>query len=310
MTLSKKILLFPRGGLGNQLFQFGAAFHLSHKLGLPIVVNKVLLGNHARFNAGLGSRNYELDKFENSITEVNTLNPVSSAIQSRALTIQRLMGDRFPNLLISIGIFANEKQDHLEVFREIKKAVKINSYCGTPSYFKDCGKTISEQLTKIINPSNWYKDYSIIIKSENPIALNVRLGDYKNLTHIYGKPDPEYYAAGLELLKSRIGKRPVWVFSDEPLLAQEILQEKIRIDHVVEHPENPSPIEYLNLLGMCEALVLANSSFSWWGGFLSQNLTNSPFIIFPRPMFNDFTIKEPYNWLPKDWITLGRNTKD
>lgn len=305
--MSKRILLFPRGGLGNQLFQFGASFHLSHKLGLPIYVNNVLLGENARFNPGLGLRNYELNKFENSIIEENTENPIAAAILSRLLTAHRMVGDRFPNLLISLGIFANEKNDNLEIFQKISTGVQINSYCGTPGYFEDCGKTISEQITKILNPSNWYEDFSAKIQSEDPIALNVRLGDYKNLTHIYGKPDSRYYATGLDLIKSQLGDRPVWIFSDEPNLAKEILQKDIKIDYIVEHPKQPSPIEYLNLLAQCKGMVLANSSFSWWGGFISSNLNLGVQVVFPRPMFNVRNITEPFNWLPKSWITLGRD---
>lgn len=305
--MNKRILLFPRGGLGNQLFQFGASFHLSHKLNLPIYVNNVLLGKNARFNPGLGARNYELNKFENSIIEENTLNSISAAILSRVLTTQRILGDQFPNLMLSFGIYANEKKDHLEIFQKISRGIQINSYCSTPGYFKDCGKIISEQITKIISPSNWYVNYSHKLQNEKPIALNVRLGDYKNLTHIYGKPDSRYYAAGLDLIKSQLGDQPVWIFSDEPNLAHEILQKDIRIDHIVEHPKQPSPIEYLNLLGQCNGMVLANSSFSWWGGFISTNLNSEAKIVFPRPMFNLKNITEPFNWLPKTWITLGRD---
>jgi len=303
----KHIKLYPRGGLGNQLFQYGAAFHLSHKLRLPVLVNNILLSKGARFNPGLGVRNYELDKFENNLIEKNTINKFGASLLSRLLTVERLVGDKFPELLLKINIFANEKNDQLSLFNDLQSGVSINSYCGSPHYFDDCSDEIASSITKVINPSEWFQENLKTLQSERPIAINVRLGDYKNLSHIYGKPDPYYYAEGLEICRQQLGNRPIWIFSDEPELAAELLNGNIKVDRIVEQPQSPEPIEYLNLLGLCDGIVCANSSFSWWGGFLSNYHHKNSTIIFPRPMFNTEKLVEPFNWLPSSWMTIGRN---
>lgn len=306
MISQEHILFYPRGGLGNQLFQYAAATHLSHKLNLPIVADTVLLASGARFNNGLARRVLELDKFKNEINFIDSGNALRAPIKSRYLTLQRLIGDKFPSLLLSQNVFANEKNDHIKHFNRISKHVKINSYCSSPEYFPDCGKMVSNQITQILKPSNWLTNLQKNIKQDDPIAINFRLGDYKNLTNIYGKPDLEYYIKSINLLKDLMGDRPIWIFSDEPHEALEFSKEKINVDNVVFHDNEQKPIEYLNALATCRAIVCANSSFSWWGAFLSSNLNIDSKIIFPRPMFDDPSFQEPFNWLPINWITMGR----
>jgi hypothetical protein len=300
------IIFYPRGGLGNQLFQYGAAYHLSHVLNLPLVADSILLGKSARFNPGLDPRHLELDKFENTLVFAKDNSSLRDTFDTRILTLQRLIGDRFPLLLLKLGIFANEKQDQIEAFKLIKGPIKINSYCSTPEYFSDCQAGLVNQIRKIKNPSNWYLDLIEEILNVNPIAINMRLGDYKNLSHIYGKPDPNYYVKAIKTLSKTFGDRPIWIFSDEPELARELMDSYLTISKIVSHPVNSSPIEYLNALASCRAIVCANSSFSWWAAFISTNLYDKSQIVFPRPMFDSPKIAEPFNWLPSSWITIGR----
>jgi len=301
-----KIVLYPRGGLGNQLFQYGAALQLSNELGYPIIVNDTLLSSSVKLNNGVGHRFLELDQFENQISEIISPSGVTSKLLSKALTLQRLVGDRAPKLLLNFRFFASERQDQIEVFRTIKKAVAINSYCSSPAYFPDCQDELAKQISKIRQPSQWYERLSKEIGDVSPIAMHLRLGDYKNLGHIYGRPDPDYYANAVDQVKEKLGERPVWLFSDEPELASEIIGKRIEISRVIEQNESDRAIEHLNLLGKCQGIVCANSSFSWWGGFLSSKLIPSSTIVFPRPMFDSPNLKEPHNWLPAQWLTLGR----
>jgi len=302
----KAIKIYARGGLGNQLFQYGAAYHLSKKLDLPIVVDDVLVSKFSRFNRGLNRSGLELDKFENNIFFHNNNSRFRSEYLSRVLTALRLLGDKFPNFVLSLGTYSNEFQDHISTFNKIDSKVAINAYCSTPAYFGEFGLEISQQISRIKNLSNWYIEWSAKLKEIKPIGLNLRLGDYKNLSSIYGTVDPNYYANSAKVLQQILGEREVWIFSDEPELASELIGGSLNNLTIVKHPENKKPIEYLNLLAQCDGIVCANSSFSWWAGYLATNLNQNSQIIFPRPMFNKNKYKEPNNWLPNNWITLGR----
>jgi hypothetical protein len=300
------IILYPRGGLGNQLFQYGAALQLSMNLGCRITVDDSLLNSKVTMNMGVACRHLELDEFENQISTTTKSHGLSSKFRSKSMTIQRLVGDKAPRLLLKIGVFANERTDHIEVFRTIRKPVVINSYCGSPEYFPDCQDELAKQISEIRQPSQWYAQTANELERDTPIALHVRLGDYKNLGSRYGSPDPEYYENAVKLITSRIGTRPIWLFSDEPELASKILDKHITLSKVIDPKASNRAIEHLNLLGRCQGIVCANSSFSWWGGFLSSQLVDSSVVVFPSPMFDSPDYKEPENWIPADWVRLER----
>jgi len=300
------IVLYPRGGLGNQLFQYGAALQLSTALGRPITVDDSLLNSKVVMNQGVASRVLELEEFENQISTTRISGGRSLRLRNKLLTTQRLIGDRAPNLLLKFGIFANEANDQIEVFKAIHKSVVINSYCSSPAYFPDCQDELARQISQIRNPSQWYLKVAKELAEASPIALHVRLGDYKNLGSIYGRPDPDYYANAVKLITQRIGERPIWLFSDEPDLANQILGKHIKVSRVVDPNLSDRAIEHLNLLGMCQGIVCANSSFSWWGGFLSSKLAEDSVVVFPSPMFDSLEYKEPENWIPAEWVRLER----
>jgi hypothetical protein len=300
------VVLYPRGGLGNQLFQYGAALQLSIDLGCRISVNDSLLNPKVTMNAGVASRHLELDEFKNQISTTSRSRGLSSRFRSKAMTIQRLVGDKVPRLLLKIGVFANERTDQIEVFRTIRKPVVINSYCSSQVYFPDCQDELAKQISEIRQPSQWYIQTAKELERDAPIALHVRLGDYKNLGSMYGSPDPQYYANAVKLITERIGKHPIWLFSDEPELASKILEKHVTVSRIIDPKASDRAIEHLNLLGKCQGIVCANSSFSWWGGFLSSQLVSGSVVVFPNPMFDSPEYKEPKNWIPADWVRLER----
>jgi hypothetical protein len=300
------IVLYPRGGLGNQLFQYSAALQLSIDLGCQITVDDALLNPKVEMNEGVASRHLELDEFENQIATTKHSSGNSSRLRSKLLTTQRLVGDRAPKLLLKFGIFANEKKDQIEVFKTISKPIVINSYCSSPTYFPGCQAELAKQISEIRQPSQWYIQTAKELVQDAPIALHVRLGDYKSLGSMYGSPDPEYYSNAVKLITEKIGKRPIWLFSDEPELASKILEKHITISKFIDPKASDRAIEHLNLLGKCQGIVCANSSFSWWGGFLSSKLVAGSIVVFPSPMFDSPEYEEPESWIPADWVRLER----
>ena len=197
--------MYPRGGLGNQLFQYGAALELSINLGCQITVDHSLLNPDITFSNGNGRRNLELDQFESKIPSIKTSYGFGSQLRSKAMTVQRFVGDKAPNLLVHFGAFANERNDQIEVFKSIKRPLVINSYCSSPAYFSACQDELAQQISRIRNPSEWYLQVVKELVEVSPIALHIRLGDYKNFSSVYGRPYPEYYANAVNLITERIG---------------------------------------------------------------------------------------------------------
>ena len=300
------VKIYARGGLGNQLFQYGAAFNIAKRTNSKIIVDDTILSagvNKKFFN----SVKLELNTFENQIDFVYCKPGPKAILKSRFLASQRLLGDKFPNLLLKFRVFASEHRENFETFDVINKDITINSYCGSRRFFGDYSHEIAKTIFEIKEKSNWLREITKEIEIKKPIALNIRLGDYLKLKHIYGSPDPDYYLRSIEILKKYKEDAEIWLFSDEPEKAHLLLKDYVNFDKVVSIPSDFRPIEYLVALAYCDAIVCANSSFSWWAGFLSTHKNPNAKIIFPRPMFAATNLSEPFNWLPESWFSVGRN---
>ncbi len=62
-----------------------------------------------------------------------------------------------------------------------------------------------------------------------------------------------------------------------------------------------SVAETLIIMSTCKHFVLANSSFSWWGAWLSNN--PSKLVICPKQWFGDSTI-DTSDLIPPEWIRI------
>jgi hypothetical protein len=63
----------------------------------------------------------------------------------------------------------------------------------------------------------------------------------------------------------------VWLFTDSPELLPRDLIELLEPKKIVTPEMLPSPLETMLLMSHGEALMAANSSFSWWAALMTKN---------------------------------------
>jgi hypothetical protein len=119
----------------------------------------------------------------------------------------------------------------------------------------------------------------------------VRQTDYREWGGGLALP-ASYYRAGLERLSPAPGT-PIVVVGDEPeWLAGQLGDERLRV-------ERNDEIVDLLLLANAEQLVLSNSSFGWWGGWLNRRATR---ILAPRHWIGFRDGREaPHRIVPDRW---------
>ena len=184
----------------------------------------------------------------------------------------------------------NERHFHFdeELFRMCPDHVDLRGYFQTEKYFKHIEKEIRSDFTfkdEILNPCK-----EMIESVENPIALHVRRGDYiKNAENHFNLPRA-YYEAALSKFDSN---RNVIVFSDDPVWCHD---EGTFADDRFIISENDDNRVDLCLMSLCDDFIIANSSYSWWGAWLSAN--------------KDKTVIAPAQWFGKTGYTKDHNTKD
>jgi Glycosyl transferase family 11 len=295
-----------RGGLGNQLFQYGAGYAIAKKLDYELVIDASQLPFGHEIHAGLSFWPEQISQFQSGALIVQPeANKGKPWLAPRFLQLERWVGDVSNGRLNPKHIYANEQRGNLAKFGNlVGKNIRLNAYCGSPKYFLDYTSEIRRNVRSLINPSDEFQSLTKMIEAEGAIAIHIRLGDYANFSNVYGGFDTEYYHRALETIYKLAGERPVWLFSDEKERLSSLVPDLVALDCAPEQLSRLSGLETINLIAKACALVASNSSFSWWGAFLA---TNPGFTtIFPSPLFAPGGPAEPKHFIQPGWLQIGR----
>jgi hypothetical protein len=151
------------------------------------------------------------------------------------------------------------------------------------------------------NPSQVFMEFQKLVIEEKPVIVHIRLGDYLKEKG-FGVPSKEYFAKALNTLWNEDKHRKIWLFSDRPTEAMENFpREFSSYVRLVEGAEMSSA-ENLQLMRHGHGYVISNSTFSWWGAFLTFNKDAK--VVAPFPWFTN--IREPLDLLPPHWERVAR----
>lgn len=251
------------GRLGNQMFQYAALKGIAANRGYQICIPPSV------------NKNEWTDHQLNNAFKMETL----SSLQYQYIDYDR------PTLNES-GFSFDEK-----LFNECPDWVNIQGFFQSEKYFKHIRNQLLVDFQfheNILEPaeqvvSNWSK----------PIALHIRRTDYvTNPNHT--ALDLDYYE---KALKKFDNDRTVIIFSDDPEWCMN--QKLFESDRFLISETNNNYLD-LCLMTLCKGHIIANSSFSWWGAWLS----NSEKIIAPSGWFKgsnnehlDIKDLTPENWI-------------
>jgi hypothetical protein len=79
----------------------------------------------------------------------------------------------------------------------------------------------------------------------------------------------EYYKKGIEIIAQKITDPVFYCFGDYP----QWFVENIKIDYpitIINNNKEEKDYEDLWLMSLCKHFIIANSTFSWWGAWLSN----------------------------------------
>lgn len=297
------------GGLGNQLFQFAAALsikgskiQLLSKLGrprlnsefLPAIASFALPTNVSLFSEKFSSR--FLTKVYGYVLRTG-ISPRNweTLIPVKHLTILAA------NLILSVSYRKKLKIGAASGVGYSKISAKNNTIIGyfqTYRFAQLPHVNTQLQALQLARENAVVEKYAKLSKEEKPIVVHMRLGDYL-VESSFGIPSQEYYRSAIYSLFSEFPNSKLWLFSDDPVEARKIfpqeLAHKLRLVEEIE----TDPAAILECMRFGVAYVIANSTFSWWGAFLSH--TANPPVIFPSPWFQG--MDDPIDLTPEKWIS-------
>lgn len=162
------------------------------------------------------------------------------------------------------------------LYAQVLKGELPDIYVQDPTYFQDYAKEVK-------------KLYGGGIGRIDQVAIHVRRGDYVNNSFYVDLMETEYYEKAMELFPDC----DFLVFSDDITWCKE---QSIFLG--CEFSEETDEVKDLNLMASCTGHIIANSSFSWWGAYLSPHEGK---VVAPKQWYSD---RVERTMCPPEWIKL------
>lgn len=132
--------------------------------------------------------------------------------------------------------------------------------------------------------------------SDHTVLLQIRLGDYLKDKKI-GVCDPEYYSLALRSIEIEIGIEQIHLYSNEPELALGLVPLELKGKVKIVGTGTETPLEIINQMRSYSCYIISNSTFGWWGAYLSRH--ENPIVYVPDPWFRK--LEEPIGLIPQNW---------
>ena len=147
--------------------------------------------------------------------------------------------------------------------------------------------------------SEWFDRCSSEMLETPTISAHIRRGDYMDVKDTFGVLSSDYYISAINFIleNSSIKYARVLIFSDDFVLAKQLFGNLDILLPVqfAESPEN-NPEETLMLMSQSDAIIISNSTYSWWAAQLGKK---SKFVVCPSKWFRGML--DPEDLFPPEW---------
>jgi hypothetical protein len=296
------VMVFLRGGLGNQMFQYALGLELAKKNNTELLLDTAHLRDRIP-RKNFTYRNYDLDIF--------TLDAKFTGISKAANAVP------VPGLWLGLDVAATA----LGELVGMHKVVREKDYQFDPSalsargniflygrwqsekYFIEAESDVRAAFRFRHALEGEAASLAAFIKEKNSASLHVRRGDYvsfKNVQNLMGDTNMAYYNKAAAYVAERVKDVHFFVFSDDIEWCKKNIALDIPVTYVSAASEGPKASFHLELMSLCKHNIITNSTFSWWAAWLNAN--KEKMVIAPKHWLADPSIKEDI--VPESWIRI------
>lgn len=260
-----------QGGLGNQIFQYFFYKYVEERIDHDVRYIDCKKGNN---HNGFEILNY-------------------FAIEMRKAPWYIQLDFRIRELFKFRGPFSLKESGENEI-----KTTKQKYYVGywqNKRFFEDSSIEF-KKLTLSERNNNVLKE----ILNTNSIAIHVRRGDYlyPQYVHIYGGICTiDYYQKALDICIGKMPKPSFFIFSDDIAWTKKNLEIEGAV--YISWNNGDDSIFDLYLMSHAKAIIMANSTFSFWGAYI-----NNPqkLVVYPKKWYN--SVFQTPDIFPKEWLGI------
>jgi hypothetical protein len=265
-----------KGGLGNQLFQF--AFGINKAINDEIPV---------RFRDDWFKSQHFRQPIIGELLRVDLNVPLEIKRQGTSLSINPTSKTRFKDIR---GTIVQECMHFSAKYAKEKNCI-FDGYWQSEKYFYENATLIKSFIREQMD---------ICSQPKQGLIIHVRRGDYLKPENIkvHGLLGREYYEKALKLIDRKYSDR-IMVIEDASQLEDSM--KDFAKQYSFQINEKQSELEDLNTFSNAESIVIGNSTFSWWGAYLSD-----ADVISPRNWFSseELRVQNTCDLYPQKWITL------
>jgi hypothetical protein len=282
------------GGLGNQMFQYALGRSLSITNNIDFKLDITSFKNTYKL------RQYGLDKF-NIVENIATREEIAEFKKPGGIKKYSRLFDPFKpyykRRLINEQSYPFD-QNILKVHHD----AYIEGHWASERYFNSIKDIIRTDFSVKEQPDEINASIADEIVHTESVSIHIRRGDYVSdpLTlKIHGLCSLDYYHRAVEDIAKKIREPHFFIFSNDHAWVEKNLTIPYPMK-LVSINGSEKDYEDIRLMSLCKHHIIANSTFSWWGAWLSKNAEKQ--IYSPKRWYNvDYDIKD---LLPESWIKL------
>lgn len=264
------------GGLGNQLFQYAFALALKHRYPQEEILLDISHFGSLFFRRYKGRNlhnGYEMDRFfphlSLQVARGRQLRKVTRYIPNYVLSrVARRYLKPLPTEVI-------QPKEEAFLFNpsvmEVKGDAYYEGYWHAISYFKDAYELIAEEFAPG-TPNPYNEDMIRQMARTESVGIHVRRGDYVGNRLVDGICTIAYYEAAVRRILAQPGKYTFFLFSNDLDWCREHIVPLLQGSEyeIVSGNRGADSTWDMFLMARCKHLIMANSTFSWWGAFLNR----------------------------------------
>jgi hypothetical protein len=249
------------GGIGNQLFIYAFAKWLSRNDSV-----NVSLETRSGFRKDAYKRKYRLNSFNISLRKTSLYLSLFFLIQKKGVFVKKLL---FSNVLL---VEDNNSVDEIILPNAKHPIIFYQGYWQHIDF--NCIRDVLLKDLVFKLPKN--KDFDILadnINKTNSVAVHIRRIQYEPVLPL------TYYIDGMEYMKENLISPVFFIFSDDIGFCEK----KVNGGGIFINNFKNELFE-MKLMSLCKHFIIANSTFSWWGAWLSENKDKK--VIIPKGYIN------------------------
>ncbi len=276
------VISIIKGGLGNQLFIYASARALALR-----TRRTLYLDTRRGYTNDSYGRSYRLDHFPIVAEAMPEAWRIASTLRHPRHKIIRAWNKCLPrNQRSYLAERHHQSATQLTSLQPRCERITLLGYWQDEGYFADYASQIRAELTPPMPADKKNRILGEKLTSSESIFLHFRRVRYE---HLLGR---DYYQAAIDAALAKLSHPHFILFGDDLDWAQQNLDFRGANLELATHNAEDELAD-LWLMSRCRHAIIANSSFSWWGAWLGDSVTER--LVF-TPIQTGLPIIMPNRW--------------